>query len=939
MKLPLAILFSSLTLSHAATWYAAPTGTDGGSGTLANPISLARAVGNGMLSSPAGPGDTIYLRDGTYAGGLTTDLNGSAGNPITLRPYQSERPIISTSTAATVLLNVYGQDITIQGIEFQNTAANRSITRGAALMVFAPRTKIIGCIIHDTGIGIGLWDDATPSEINGCLIYNCGESGSGHDSLYHGIYSHAQPGGHRIRGNVILNVSGFGIQCYADTSGAYALADFLIEGNVAFGAGALSNPMVEGYNYFIGGDSVVVTNLVFMRNRGYHASGTSDNAVFGFDGNENANSVIASNYWSGGSFSVNQWSNLTFTANSAINPATFMHYNPSAHVVSATWNNNTYESEFGFPFQLSGVGKTWVQWKADTGFDAASSMATSPLTSTNVFVRVNDYVPGTGYAVVYNYGLKDNVNVDLSGVLTPGKVYTVRNAANYFGPVVKTGTYGGGSVSLPMTNLTVATPVGLSAPAATGPAFNAFIVSQSSAAQLIRVTNLTIRAQTPPSGHDYYVATTGNDSADGSLLSPWLTIAKAATVAAAGDRVHVASGLYPARTTLSTSGTAGSPITFTGPYATPGATRTATNYGFEISANYVTLQYFRCSNNTVALSGIQHVTGSGIAAHGHDLILRSNDCVMGAAEGIYVAGTAPASYNVDVIGNRCWSNSWTGMYLCLGRGVGNTSKVLGNEVWGTMMRSPQADYDKGDADGIQLWGRYLTITSNYVHGLNYDGSYTGNHVDGIQTWNDTYGGAGVADSTFNANILWLLENFSGWEIEVSSNLTFINNLTIAYDCMGFRGDNPKLWNNTFVCKYNSRLYGYGLTDPSGLTYNGSTATSFGSFSNNIVVSDTALADYNLASFLLGASACTKGSNLVYRAGATLPSEYSAYGLKDQDPKLVDPFASSFNLGNYFTASDGAGVDAGAPVPVSTDIRGVARPQGSAWDIGAYEYSP
>ena len=46
------------------------------------------------------------------------------------------------------------------------------------------------------------------------------------------------------------------------------------------------------------------------------------------------------------------------------------------------------------------------------------------------------------------------------------------------------------------------------------------------------------------SGSTHYVATTGNDSADGSLATPWLTINHAASASAANDTVLVEPGMY-----------------------------------------------------------------------------------------------------------------------------------------------------------------------------------------------------------------------------------------------------------------------------------------------------------------------------------------------------------------------------------------------------------
>lgn len=43
---------------------------------------------------------------------------------------------------------------------------------------------------------------------------------------------------------------------------------------------------------------------------------------------------------------------------------------------------------------------------------------------------------------------------------------------------------------------------------------------------------------------EYFVATDGNDAADGSAAKPWRTIGRAALVAAAGDVVTIRGGTY-----------------------------------------------------------------------------------------------------------------------------------------------------------------------------------------------------------------------------------------------------------------------------------------------------------------------------------------------------------------------------------------------------------
>ena len=75
----------------AADFYVSPTGTTStaqGTGTITNPWALQTG-----LSQPAvvHPGDTIWLRGGTYTGNFTSYLTGTASQPIIVKQYPGER--------------------------------------------------------------------------------------------------------------------------------------------------------------------------------------------------------------------------------------------------------------------------------------------------------------------------------------------------------------------------------------------------------------------------------------------------------------------------------------------------------------------------------------------------------------------------------------------------------------------------------------------------------------------------------------------------------------------------------------------------------------------------------------------------------------------------------------------------------------------------------
>jgi hypothetical protein len=104
---------------------------------------------------------------------------------------------------------------------------------------------------------------------------------------------------------------------------------------------------------------------------------------------------------------------------------------------------------------------------------------TSRPTGMKVFIRPNAYEAGRGHIVVYNWDLAPTVGVNLSGLLSVGDSYEVRNGQNYLAAPVASGVYNGGTVTLPLGDLTPAqpTPYGMIAPSEyTGKEFNVFVV-------------------------------------------------------------------------------------------------------------------------------------------------------------------------------------------------------------------------------------------------------------------------------------------------------------------------------------------------------------------------------------------------------------------------------------------------------------------------------
>lgn len=76
--------------AQAATWYSSPSAT-AGSGSIGDPWRLGIALTNNSIL----PGDTLYLRGGTYSGNFRSTLSGVPTNYITVRSYTNEWAVIT----------------------------------------------------------------------------------------------------------------------------------------------------------------------------------------------------------------------------------------------------------------------------------------------------------------------------------------------------------------------------------------------------------------------------------------------------------------------------------------------------------------------------------------------------------------------------------------------------------------------------------------------------------------------------------------------------------------------------------------------------------------------------------------------------------------------------------------------------------------------------
>jgi dUTPase len=481
-------------------WYAATTGSPSGDGSINNPWDLQTAL---YQPTSVQPGDTIWVRGGTYGNGtgiFYAQLVGTAQAPIIVRQYPGERAIIDgwmqVGCCDGNSQPNLGSYVWIWDLEFANTITDRTgypngppywgqSATEPSVDDWAPNSKLINLVIHDTSGGPGWWDEATNSEAYGNIIYYNGYQASdgGHG---HGFYTQNDTGTKLMSDNIVFDSFSLGVQIYGSGGESY-VRNFDVDGNIAFNNGVLAagTPPPHADNILFAGGIGDVQNVTLTNNFTYQTpADTLGESELGFAwSGDNIGMTAINNYFMGGFQGIDiwYWDSLLFTNNvsyvknvGAIILGLWTNANESAS--SYVWDQNTYYGLGYFDYNNAGFG--WANWSSASGLDPSSVYTPTDPTGVWTFVRPNKYEPGRANIVIYNWDLVSSVPVNVSGVLTYGQNYKVQDAENFFGNPVTSGTYTGSPINIPMTGLTPAAPNGTvpNPPVHTAPQFGVFVL-------------------------------------------------------------------------------------------------------------------------------------------------------------------------------------------------------------------------------------------------------------------------------------------------------------------------------------------------------------------------------------------------------------------------------------------------------------------------------
>jgi len=319
----------------------------------------------------------------------------------------------------------------------------------------------------------------------------------------------------------------------------------------------------------------------------------------------------------------------------------------------------------------------------------------------------------------------------------------------------------------------------------------------------------------PAAGADYCIAPNGNDSNNGTVSSPWMTLTKAISVARGGDTIYVRGGEYAEgeiwiRPDLGTG--PGKMLTIR---SYPGETPVFSNgsRGLIIDISYVRIQGLNFTNgkdlgSLVEVSHHEYVgnsfSGSGyawdaISVAGSNMLLDGNVIsLLGNSQGTQGHGIyVHAGSNNVIRNNRISGMAGYGIHIFDQRRSGDPPGytrlisdvvVEGNVIWGSQERAGiiVAAYDQAKAQNVMI--RNNVIYHHAGNGINvqYD-------VSDIKVYNNTIydinadaidwnGDAGIyvgegADNVQLVNNLISIKN-SGWHVVVpeGANIAVDHNL-------------------------------------------------------------------------------------------------------------------------------------------------------------------
>ena len=413
------------------------------------------------------------------------------------------------------------------------------------------------------------------------------------------------------------------------------------------------------------------------------------------------------------------------------------------------------------------------------------------------------------------------------------------------------------------------------------------------ALQLVLPLSLLLQPIAALAGNTYYVSNSGcDDTAPGSLGQPWCTIGHAAATMLPGDTVIVQPGTYH-ESVVPKSGTASAAITYQGQKGVVLDGTGTTAQAFDIN----NVAYLNISGFEVTNYKNPRPAGNSVNIHGtSNHIVLTNMLVHDNWNGIIMQDTA----NQIAIGS---SEVYNSRY-----GVGFENSVHDIVIDSVISHNnselyigPVSSYQNGDGFSDDQGTSNLTITNSIAYGnqdAGFDIKATNFSCTNCKSYNNVKYGFRMWTGGGPFTVINGLAYGNGWFPMMLQNL----------------GPSTTLYNCTFVNAAGDM--GYVIDQPA----------------SNLILRNTIFAGFAKGMSNGSLTSVNDDYDLYFPSGGTLGFTMGAHSFT-ADPMFVNPSG-----GDYHLQATSLAIDAGTTLAqVTTDLDGNSRPQGTAYDIGAYEF--
>ncbi|MFI5110085.1 MAG: choice-of-anchor Q domain-containing protein [Terriglobales bacterium] len=418
--------------------------------------------------------------------------------------------------------------------------------------------------------------------------------------------------------------------------------------------------------------------------------------------------------------------------------------------------------------------------------------------------------------------------------------------------------------------------------------------TRKTALQLVFSLLLLLQPMAALAANTYYVDSVAcDDTFPGSATQPWCTIGHAASIMLPGDIVIVRPGTYH-ESVVPKSGTASAYITYQGQKGAVLDGTGTTAQAFDINnVAYLNIGGFEVTNyknprpagNSVNIHGTSnHIVLSNMLVHDNwnGIIMQdsANQIAIGSSE-VYNSRYGVGFENTvhDIVIDSVISHNNSELYI-----------------------GPVSSYQNGDGFSDDQGTSNLTITNSVAYG-NQDAGFDIKAVNfsctNCKSYNNVKYGFRMWTGGGPFTLVNALAYGNGWFPLMLQNL----------------GPSTTLYNCTFVG--GSGDMGYMIDQPA----------------SNLILRNTIFAGFTKGMSNGNLTAVNDDYDLYFPAGGTLGFTMGPHSF-NADPMFVNPGG-----GDYHLQASSLAIDAGTTLTqVTTDLDGNPRPQGVAYDIGAYEFT-